>query len=289
MDGLVELLIQVTHRITVKAERRVVDEPVEEAREVRGKAGILFRVVEAASGSPEGVVREVIFPVLGTQTFEALVREARALGTPQSRRVHTAVRASYGPYYRRMMPKLLAALDFRSNNGTHRPLLAIEGVVRPKWRDIVLEDAPGGGQRINRTSYEICALQTLRERLRCKEIWVASAGRFPNPDADLPADFAERRAEWYERFGLPADARAFTDALRTEMTEALQQLDRGMPRNPGVRLDPRRRHPIVVSPLEPQPEPSGLGALKTELVRRWSTTGLLDLFKEANLRIGRLG
>ena len=42
----------------------------------------------------------------------------------------------------------------------------------------------------------------------------------------------------------------------------------------------------MVSPLEPQPEPSGLGALKTELVRRWSTTGLLDLFKEADLRIG---
>jgi TnpA family transposase len=59
-----------------------------------------------------------------------------------------------------------------------------------------------------------------------------------------------------------------------------------MPRNPGVRLDPRRRHPIVVSPLEPQPEPSGLGALKAELVRRWSTTGLLDVFKEADLRIG---
>lgn len=308
VDGLVELLIQVTHRITVKAERRVVDELVEEAREVRGKAGILFRVVEAASGSPEGIVREVIFPVIGEQTFEALVREARALGTPQSRRVHTAVRASYGSYYRRMMPKLLAALDFRSNNGTHRPLLdaldairraegegrqffradeiAIDGVIRPKWRDIVLEDAPGGGQRVNRINYEICVLQTLRERLRCKEVWVAGAGRFRNPDADLPADFTERRAECYERLGLPTDARAFADALRAEMTEALQELDRGMPCNPGVRLDPRRRHPIVVSPLEPQPEPSGLGALKTELIRRWSTTGLLDVFKEADLRIG---
>ena len=171
MDGLVELLVQVTHRITVKAERRVVEELVEEARGVRGKAGILFRVAEAAVGRPEGVVREVIFPVVGEQTFEALVREARALGTPQNRRVHTAVRASYGSYYRRMMPRLLAALEFRSNNGAHRPLLdaldaircaegegrqyfrvdeiAVDGVIRPKWRDIVIEDAPGGGQRVN--------------------------------------------------------------------------------------------------------------------------------------------
>lgn len=88
-----------------------------------------------------------------------------------------------------MMPRLRAALDFRSNNGAHRPLLdalaairraegegrqyfsadeiAIDGVIRPKWRDIVIEGAPGGGTRINRINYEICVLQTLLERLRC--------------------------------------------------------------------------------------------------------------------------
>ena len=231
VDSLVELLIQVTHRITVKAERRVVEELVEEAREVRGKASILFRVAEAAVGRPEGVVREVIFPVVGEQTFEALVLEARALGTPQNRRVHTAVRASYGSYYRRMMPQLLAALEFRSNNGAYCPLLdaldairraegeghqyfrideiAVDGVIRPKWRDIVIEEAPGGGQRVNRINYEICVLQALRERLRCKEIWVAGANRYRNPDEDLPADFDEKRTAYYEPLGLPSDADAF--------------------------------------------------------------------------------
>src|SRR5215204_2456094 len=59
-----------------------------------------------------------------------------------------------------------------------------------------------------------------------------------------------------------------------------------MPRNPGVRLDPRRRHPIVVSPLEAQPEPEGLGAIKAELGRRWPMTGLLDVLKESDLRVG---
>src|SRR5215211_1681749 len=164
--------------------------------------------------------------------------------------------------------------------------IAIEGVIRPKWRDIVLEDAPGGGQRINRINYEICVLQTLRERLRCKEVWVAGADRFRNPDEDLPADFAARRAACYGRLGLPAEPRAFTDALRAEMAEALARLDRGMPRNPRVRLDPRRRHPILVSPLEPQPEPPTLEALKAELGRRWPMTGLLDILKEADLRVG---
>src|SRR3954447_17534603 len=50
--------------------------------------------------------------------------------------------------------------------------------------------------------------------------------------------------------------------------------------------EPRRRHPIVVSPLEAQPEPEGLGAIKAELGRRWPMTGLLDVLKESDLRVG---
>lgn len=74
IDGLVELLIQLTHRITMKAERRALEEWVEEAAEVRGKGGVLLRVAEAAIGSPDGVVREVIFPAAGQNTLEALAR-----------------------------------------------------------------------------------------------------------------------------------------------------------------------------------------------------------------------
>jgi hypothetical protein len=73
------------------------------------------------------------------------------------------------------------------------------------------------------------------------------------------------------------------------MAEALIHLERRLPRNSTVRIDPRRRHPIVVSPLDPQPEPPNLEALKTELGRRWPMTRLLDLLKEADLRIGFTG
>jgi TnpA family transposase len=308
LDGLVELLIQITHRITVRAERRVAAELVEEAKAVRGKAGILFKVASAVTGDPDGVVRKVIFPVVDERIFEALVKEAFTAGSAPARRVHTAVRASYGSYYRRMMPKLLAVLDFRSNNGSHNPLIdalakiraaegdgrqyfsveevAIEGVVRPKWRDIVIEEAPDGSERVNRINYEICILQTLREKLRCKEVWVIGAHRFRNPDEDLPADFAERRAGCYERLGLPTNAGAFTTAVKAEMTEALTTLDRGLPRNAKVKLNPRRRHPIRLTPLNPQPEPLNLEALRGELGRRWPMTGLLEILKEADLRIG---
>jgi TnpA family transposase len=307
IDGLVELLLEITHRITVRAERRVDEELLEEYRQVRGKTGILFRVAEAAVGNPNGIVREVIFPVVGEETFAALLKEHQASGNPQNRRIHTVMRASYGSYYRRMLPKILAALEFRSNNTVHRPLLdAIDAirrhqgdgrqylalseipvgdVIRPKWRDIVIEDAPGGGERVNRINYEICVLQTLRDKLRCKEVWVVGANRFRNPDDDLPADFVTRREACYQRLALPQDGQAFIGRLKSEMTEVLTRLDRGLPRNGTVRIDPRRHHPIIVSPLDAQPEPPNLEALKDELSRRWPMTGLLDILKETDLRI----
>jgi TnpA family transposase len=306
VDDLVDLLILIIHRITVKAERKVVAELLEEAATVRGKARLLARIAIAVTDTPDGTVREVLFPVVDELTFEALVKEALSAGGTPARKVHTAVRASYGSYYRRMMPKLLAALTFRSNNGAHRPLIEaleqvrtaegesrqyfvgdtvpIDGVVRPKWRDIVIEDAPGGGSRVNRINYEICVLQTLREKLRCKEVWVEGAQRFRNPDDDLPADFAERRDGCYEALGLPLDPKAFTAGIRAEMEFELTEFNRTLPCNVGVRLNPRRRHPVIVTPLEAQPEPPNLGAVRGELGRRWPMTGLLDMLKEADLR-----
>ncbi len=43
----------------------------------------------------------------------------------------------------------------------------------------------------------VIAIQALREKLRCKEIWVAAAEKWRNPDLDLPADFEANRAENY--------------------------------------------------------------------------------------------
>jgi hypothetical protein len=63
-------------------------------------------------------------------------------------------------------------------------------------------------------------------------------------------------------------------------------LDHGLADNPHVRLLARGSGRITLSPLERQPEPAGLLALKAEIGRRWPMTGLLDMLKEADLRIG---
>ena len=76
--------------------------------------------------------------------------------------------------------------------------------------DLLYKTDKRGRRRVQRTVYECGVFQTLRDKLRCKEIWVAGAGKWRNPDEDLPADFEERRAENYAKLRKPLDSRAFT-------------------------------------------------------------------------------
>jgi hypothetical protein len=54
----------------------------------------------------------------------------------------------------------------------------LDGVVRGLWRDAVVEKDAAGRDRVNRMTYEVAVLEALRERLRCKEIWVFGANRY---------------------------------------------------------------------------------------------------------------
>ncbi len=308
-DSLTDLLITTVHRIGTKAEKRVEGELITDLKRVAGKPALLFKLAAASIAKPDSSVRDVIFPTVGEQTLHDLVVEGEATGPIYRRHLQTVIHNSYRSHYRRMLPLVLDALDFHSNNQAHRPVLdalgviarhaarklrlypaeediPLDGVVPAAWRDAVLERDAQGRPRVNRITYEICALQALREQLRCKEVWVEGADRYRDPDYDLPADFEARHDEHYAALGLPKDASTFIGKVRTEMADALATLDRGLARNPYVRILKRGGGTISVTPLERQPEPMGLVALKGEVGRRWPMTSLLDMLKEADLRIG---
>ena len=197
-DNLVDVLIETVHRIGAKAEQRVERELIEDLKRVSGKNGLLFQLAEAALAHPDGIVREVVFPVVDEQTLNDLVREWKATGPVYRQTLQAVMRNSYRSHYRRMLPALLDTLQFRSNNDMHRPVIRaldlvkkyagsklrtypleedvpLDGVVRSLWQESVQEKDKNGEIRINRITYEICVLEVLRERLRCKEIWVAGA------------------------------------------------------------------------------------------------------------------
>ena len=307
-DGLVDLLIQIVHKIQVRAEDRVEQEYVKELKRIAGKDTVLYHIAEAAVEHPDGLVREVVFPVASETLLRDLIKEYQSKGPAFRRQVHTIIRASYSYHYRRMVPELLEILDFRSNNEQYRPVIRavqlvkdyvrsprpfypeeesipIKEVVAPKWREFVVEKEADGTERVNRLNYEMCVLQALREKVRTKEVWVVGANRFRNPDDDLPTDFEQNRATYYDALHQPREADRFIEQVKTAMQAALRSLDAAMPRlGRKVRLLPHRKKAISLSPLEAQPEPRNLISLKREVGERWSNTNLLDILKETALR-----
>jgi hypothetical protein len=194
-DSLVELLIQIVHRISIRAERKVEKELIADFKRVSGKNNILFRMATASLDYPEECVKDVIYPVVSPSTLQNLVKEFKSSGPTYRERVYTVMRASYLHHYRRMVPQILDVFEFRSNNELYQPVIGalelikkytgstqhyysqedevlIDGVLKNTWPDIVVEVDADGAERINRVNYEISVLQALRDQLRSKEIWL---------------------------------------------------------------------------------------------------------------------
>ena len=308
-DSLVELLVQIIHRIYVNAESKVDKQLLIEFKRVDNKPRLLYEIANASLERPEESVKDVVFPVASPQTLSAVVKEFKSNSPTYTERVYTQMRSSYLHHYRRMVPQLLSTLDFRSNNDIHRPVimalellkrysvsnqryyalgedLFIDGVLKNDWKDLIVEVDKDGQERINRVNYEICVLQALRDKLRSKEIWVVGAKRYCNPEEDLPQDFEIHRETYYQAIGQPLDADNFIAELQQEMTEALTMLNKGMPKNSKVKILQKDNGWIRVTPHKAQPEPVNLEQLKREINQRWYMPSLLDMLKEADLRIG---
>lgn len=304
IDALIDLLLEIIHRMQTRSRRRVVGAIARDIERVHGKERLLVDMAIAAVDDPEGRVLEVIYPVASVAKLKAVIEEDRAKGT-LDRRIQAVMRGSYASHYRRMVPPLLAALRFRSNNASWRPILdaldliqrwqqdrrrvvpadlAPQGSIPAKWHEGVI-DASG---RLNVITFELCVLAQLRERVRAKEIWADGADRYRNPDDDLPADFEVQRDTYYQGLGLSRDAGEFVAQVRDDLTRELYLLNRTLPENDQVRLRTFGENRIRLTPFAPVPEPPGLGALKREVERVWPMTGLLDVLKETALDTGFL-
>jgi hypothetical protein len=273
-DGLVELLIQIVHKIDVRAEKRVEEEYANEFKCVANKEGILYRIAEASVEHPDEPVRKVIFEVASEKLLRDLIKEYKAKSPAFRKQVHLIMRASYSHHYRRMVPELLDMLDFRSNNDLYKPviraiqlakdyvrsprqyypdneIIPIKEVVAAKWREFVVEKEDNETEKVNRLNYEVCVLQALREKIRVREIWIVGADRFRYPDEDLPTDFSQKRETYYEALRQPTEAEKFVEQIKEDMCKALRSLDGAMPRiRDKVRLLPnRKKKPISITPL----------------------------------------
>ncbi|MFI6890047.1 hypothetical protein ACIBI2_44945 [Streptosporangium canum] len=208
-DTLVDLLIATAHRINARADTKVTGDFVAELKRVSGKENILFKMTEAALGSPESRGEDVIYPAVpgGYRTLVQLLHEYKAKGTSYRQHKQRVFKASYTNHYRTGLIQILEVLEFGSTNTVHAPMVQaltlikrykaeqsnrvkcyalgesvpVEGIVPAELVELMYRADSTKRQRILRTVYECGVFQTLREKLRCKEIWVVGADRWRAP------------------------------------------------------------------------------------------------------------
>src|SRR6266851_5066936 len=223
IDALADLLITTVHRINAHADTKITAEFVAELKRVSGKENILFKMTQAALEAPEEAVSEVIYPAVpgGVDTLVALWHEYQSKGSSYRQHRQRVFKASYTNHYRTGLIQILEALEFGSTNTVHAPMMAalalikrykaertnrtqyyaagesvpIEQIVPAELAELMYRTDKSGRRRILRSVYECGVFQTLRDKLRCKEIWVHGALKWRNPDDDLPKDYEDKRAE----------------------------------------------------------------------------------------------
>ena len=309
VDSIIELFILLVHKLESRSRKRASSEIIATAQETENHDQMLYQIAVAALAQPEGTVQDVIYPVANETQLETVVETLGEGGKSLKERLHAKMRRSYTRYYRRLLPLILKALEFRSDSLNLQPLLEaiqllkasaevpsaepypketdvpMEGVLSAEWQDAVMVTGKQGEPEIDRASYELGVLRIVREKLRCKELWVEGAKRYRNPDDDLPQDFEAKREQYYQALQQPLDAAPFIDQLQKEMTEALTEFDQGLPENPKVKILNNRGGWIHLTPVTKQPEPEHLQALKQEIANRWSMVPLLDVLKETEMRL----
>jgi hypothetical protein len=200
-DALVQLLISTVHRIGLRAEKKVFRQMAAEFTRVSGKESLLLKVADAALRRPDETVRQVLFPLVGSENLRNLAAEFKAGRTVIQMKVQASYCESYTRHYRQGLIRLLGVLEFRCEN-SHQPVLDAvrlvrryaddaqftyypegEGVPQHKglagdWETLVYRTARGGSKRVVRAIYELRTLEALCDQLRCKGIWVQGAAKF---------------------------------------------------------------------------------------------------------------
>jgi len=305
-DHLVDLLIECVHKMTKRADTRIGETLSQTLQKAPGKLLKLYRIAKASLAGRKHVVEDVIFPVASEGWLLGLVQEVESKKSFKEN-VRRALHRAYSGHYRQILPNLLNSLEFHTTT-QHQPIMQalkvmkahlerkgttypkgiqvpFTGIVPSDWMPHVVEGT-GEATKVIRTAYEICALKALREKLRCREIWVVGSRRYRNPEEDLPQDFEERKAFYYAELGIPMDGKAYIRSLREEMMQALESFNSTLPSNPKVKVVAQKgSHRFCVSPFEALPDPENLIFLKREINQRWWGTSLLDILKETDLRV----
>lgn len=303
-DSLITMLADSVHKIETKAIKNIQKIISKQVHNVYNLQKTLADILEETFENPEDTASDVVFRIIDPKDALAFIEQQKSRNK-WAIDVFNEMHSSWRTHYRPMLRNLLKSVEFGSTVSKYRPILdaldwisdnfdrrtkimvrdkemPIEGVVPQEYLKGVVR-----GEYIDKMSYELCTIITLRKKLATREIWVPGSEKYKNPEEDIPQDFEDHRVEYYEDLNLDIDGRKFVARLKEELREQLTAFDHEFPKNRFVQVNHGNKSPTFrITPLDALPEPEGLAKIKAKIAKDWHMTSLLDIQKEAMLDSG---
>jgi TnpA family transposase len=246
MDETIDLFDRCLAQSYAKAGRELEDFRKSVARATNEKV-YLFQELASLILDPsitDSELRPHIYKAVKPETLRAAAEECAQIIRPLDDSYFDLLANKYG-YFRRFVPRLLQAFEFRSNRAND-PLLEAIGLLREmnlerkrnlppdarldfvatKWKPYVVD----GQGKIQPRYYELCALWELRGALRAGNLWIEGSRRYANPESYLipPQRWPGLRTDVCQMLHTPEDAQARFASRQAELETLLQQMDEAM-------------------------------------------------------------
>lgn len=309
IDSLIEILTRKLKRLESSG-KAMIKEELWNYYKGDDKNTLLDNLVNISLAHPDGIIKEKIYPEVGgrekleqsklsRQSFKQTCRESE----------YKYLNALYVHGYRKYILMILGSLKLKANSRNPSPLLkAIDFIIGYQGKEAfkaeyypssclpialelispqdlkVIQTQDG---RTKKAHYELAILGLLRKELRCKNIWVDSAFKYSDPERDLPQDSKKNKSLHCKMLGLSENVHEEILHLKQDMVKSLKEFNATISTDPEVRIGTKAGKPhIYLTPYESQPEAVNLETLKDEVAYLWPDVSLLNILKEADLRVG---
>lgn len=307
IDNFIEILVRKLKKLEQFGKVKIKEELWEEYTK-ENKDELLNNLVDISLANPDGIIKEKIYPeVGGREKLEQSKLSRQSFKQARRESEYKHLRSLYVNGYRKDILLILNNLRLRASSG-NLILEAVNFIIKYQNDDAynlqyypadckvvteglissldlkVIQSLEG---KINRLYYEIAVLSLLKKELRCKNIWVESAFKYSDPEKDLPVESKKSKGLHCKMLNISEDPHKEVLALKYSMLKSLKEFNSSIVNDSEVRIGVKAKKPhIYLTPYVAQAAPINIDLLKDEVARLWPDTSLLDILKEADLRVG---
>lgn len=206
---------------------------------------------------------------------------------------------------RTFLPKLLTVIRFEAAEGGKDVLAAwqyLETVldtkkrtlvdpplnsISPAWQRHVFTDK----QTVERKAYALSTVQTLREALRRRDVFVAQSKRYSDPREKLLQgdNWLVARAKVSKSLNLPLEPESLLNKLSDQLDSAYRDVAGRLPGNSAIRVEHEQgKASLTITALEKLDEPHSLVTLRIRVAGMLPKLDLPELILEMHARTGMM-